>query len=61
MVILIVSVGSIGKDVPRWETPEEWRRGFHRALIRRKTRLTLAGEVAEIRTAPGGADAFGFG
>ena len=41
MAVLIVFVGSIGKDVPRWETPEEWRRGFYRALIRRMTRPPL--------------------
>jgi hypothetical protein len=41
MVDLIVSDGSIGKDISRWETPEEWRRGFNRALIRRRTRPPL--------------------
>ena len=41
MAVLIVSDGSIGKDISRWETPEEWRRDFDRALIRRRTRLSL--------------------
>jgi hypothetical protein len=57
---LIVFAGSIGKDVPRWETLEEWRRGFHEALIRRKTRLALADEAAAIRTASRDAAASGF-
>ncbi len=41
MAVLIVSDGSIGKDISRWEMPEEWRRDFDRALIRRRTRLSL--------------------
>jgi hypothetical protein len=59
---LIVSVGFIGKDISRWETPEEGRRGFDRAFIRRRTRLPLGwGSRQKTCSASGDASASGFG
>jgi hypothetical protein len=62
MVVLIVSVGSIGKDISRWETPEELAsRLLSSAYPAQDAPAARLAKPQTICSASGDASASGFG